>query len=225
MFRLVVILSCIYFQTIFATPKLIGIAGGTGSGKTTAAQQLQDAFPVNSVLICQDSYYKDLSHLSLEERGKTNFDHPNSLDFELLRQHLIDLMNGKAIEVPIYNFHAHSREKATRRVEPAALIMVEGILLFAALEVRDLFDLKIFIDTDDDIRLMRRMERDMEERSRSFASVKQQYLTTVKPMHDAFVVPSKQHADVIIPMRKQNRIALDLIITKLEVDLKNGNSH
>ncbi len=178
------------------------------------AQKIQEAFPTHSVLICQDSYYKDLSYLPMQERVKTNFDHPNSLDFDLLREHLLDLIQGRAIEQPIYNFKTHEREKATHRVEPGQVIIVEGILLFAVLELRDLFDLKIFVDTDDDIRLMRRIERDITERARSFTSVKEQYLTTVKPMHDAFVEPSKQYADVIIPMRKQNQIALDLVISK-----------
>jgi uridine kinase len=219
MFRLLLILSSICLQ-VFASPILIGIAGGTGSGKTTMAQKIQDAFPTHSVLICQDSYYKDISHLSFEERAKTNFDHPNSLDFELMRAHLTDLMEGRAIERPVYNFQTHSRETTTQRVEPAQLIIVEGILLFAALEVRDLFNLKIFIDTDDDIRLLRRVERDLAERGRSFDGIKEQYLTTVKPMHDAFVEPSKQYADVIVPMRRQNQIALDLVITKLKSDLK-----
>jgi uridine kinase len=220
MFKLLLMVASIYFPAVFASPILIGIAGGTGSGKTTMAQKIQDAFPNHSVLICQDSYYKDISHLSLEERAKRNFDHPNSLDFDLLREHLIDLMNGRAIERPIYNFQTHGRERATQRVEPAQVIIVEGILLFAALEVRDLFNLKIFVDTADDIRLLRRVERDLAERGRSFEGVKEQYLTTVKPMHDAFVEPSKQYADVIVPMRRQNQIALDLVITKLKSDLK-----
>jgi uridine kinase len=220
MFKSLLIAASICFQALFASPFLIGIAGGTGSGKTTMAQKIQDAFPNHSVLICQDSYYKDLPHLSLQERSKMNFDHPNSLDFELMRDHLLDLIEGRAIEQPIYNFQTHSREKTNRRVEPAQVIIVEGILLFAALEVRDLFNLKIFIDTDDDIRLLRRVERDMAERGRSFDGIKEQYLTTVKPMHDAFVEPSKQYADVIVPMRRQNQIALDLVITKLKADLK-----
>ena len=198
---------------------LIGIAGGTGSGKTTMAQKIQEAFPDDSVLICQDSYYKDISHLPLQERAKTNFDHPNSLDFRLLREHLLDLLNGRTIEQPIYNFKTHDREKATRRIQPAQVIIVEGILLFAAVEIRDLFNLRIFVDTDDDIRLLRRIERDISERDRSFASIKEQYLTTVKPMHEAFVEPSKQYADVIIPMRKQNPIALDLLISKIKSEL------
>lgn len=220
MFKILLIAGSMCFQAVFAVPILIGIAGGTGSGKTTMAEKIQNAFPHHSILICQDSYYKDISHLSLHERAKTNFDHPNSLDFDLLRLHLLELIKGRAIEQPIYNFKTHEREKATQRIEPAQVIIVEGILLFAAIEVRDLFDLKIFVDTDGDIRLLRRIERDMTERDRSFESIKEQYLTTVKPMHDAFVEPSKQHADVIIPMRRQNQIALDLVISKIRADLK-----
>lgn len=218
-FLLLVCAMC--FQVVFASsPILIGIAGGTGSGKTTMAEKIQDAFPSHSVLICQDSYYKDISHLSFEERAKTNFDHPSSLDFELLRQHILTLKQGYAIEQPIYNFKTHQREMATRRIEPAKIIIVEGILLFAVPEVRDLFDLKIFVDTDDDIRLLRRIERDISERGRTLESIEDQYLATVKPMHDAFVVPSKQYADIIIPMRRQNQIALDLVISKLKIDLR-----
>ncbi len=219
MFKTLLIATSICIQALFAHPILIGIAGGTGSGKTTMSQKIQDAFPDHSILICQDSYYKDLSHLTMEEKARMNFDHPNSLDFDLLRQHLIDLTHGKAIEQPIYSFITYERDLATQRIEPTQVIIVEGILLFAALEVRDLFDLKIFVDTDADIRLLRRVERDMAERGRSFASVKEQYLTTVKPMHDAFVAPSKKYADVIIPMSRQNQIAVDLVISRIRSHL------
>jgi len=148
-----------------------------------------------------------------------NYDHPNALDFTLLREHLMDLVSGKPIEQPVYNFITHSREPSRRRVEPAQVIIVEGILLLATLEVRDLFDLRIFVDTDDDIRLLRRIERDLEERGRTFAGVKEQYLTTVKPMHDAFVEPSKQYAHVIIPMCRHNQTAIDLVISKIREHL------
>jgi len=192
----------------------VGIAGGTGSGKTTLAQKIHQAFP-ESILISQDSYYKDISHLPFEERKKTNFDHPNSLEFSLLRQHLVDLKNGQAIEQPIYNFHIHAREKKTERINPAKIVLVEGILLLAIPEVRDLFDIKIFVDTDDDVRILRRIERDMKERSRDFSSVKEQYLKTVKPMHDAFVEPSKKYADIIFPEGGYNKVAISLILAKL----------
>jgi uridine kinase len=219
MFKFLLIVTSICIQAVFASPILIGIAGGTGSGKTTMAEKIQVAFPDQTILICQDSYYKDLSHLTMEEKERMNFDHPNSLDFDLLRKHLLDLIQGKAIEQPIYNFTTYEQEIGTERVEPTQVIIVEGILLFAALEVRDLFDLKIFVEADADIRLLRRIERDIAERGRSFDSVKQQYLTTVKPMHDAFVEPSKQYADVIIPMSRQNQIAVDLVISRIRTHL------
>jgi uridine kinase len=181
-----------------ACPVLIGIAGGTGSGKTTLARELQEYFSETSVLITQDSYYKDLSHLPKEERELVNFDHPDSLDFNLLREHLIFLKNGEAVFKPVYDFVTHTRTNELERVEPARLILVEGILLLAVPEVRQLFDLKIFIDTDDDVRILRRLERDIMERGRDFDSVKTQYLSTVKPMHHQFVDPSKNYADVVV---------------------------
>ena len=210
---------CLLSVSIFAKSTVfVGIAGGTGSGKTTLAQKIHQVFP-ESILISQDSYYKDISHLSFEERKKTNFDHPDSLEFSLLRKHLVDLKNGKAIEQPIYNFHIHAREKRTERIEPAQIVLVEGILLLAMPEIRDLFDIKIFVDTDDDVRILRRVERDMQERSRDFSSVKEQYLRTVKPMHDAFVEPSKKYADVIFPEGGYNQVAISLILAKLSEGL------
>lgn len=211
----VVLLFCLLSISVFAKPVvLVGIAGGTGSGKTTLAQKIHQAFP-ESVLISQDSYYKDLSHLPFEEREKTNFDHPDSLEFSLLKTHLLELKRGRSIEQPTYSFHSHTREKGTERISPAQIILVEGILLLAAPEIRDLLDIKIFVDTDDDVRVLRRIERDMKERSRDFNSVKEQYLRTVKPMHDAFVEPSKKYADVIIPEGGHNEVALSLIFAKL----------
>jgi|JI9StandDraft_1071089.scaffolds.fasta_scaffold04881_7 uridine kinase len=197
---------------------LVGIAGGTGSGKTTLAEKIHQAFP-GSVLLSQDSYYRDLSHLPIEERERTNFDHPNSLEFSLLRDHLLALKQGRAVEQPTYSFHCHTREKKTIRVEPAQIVLVEGILLLAAAEVRDLFDIKIFVDTDDDVRILRRIERDMKERSRDFQSVKMQYLETVKPMHEAFVEPSKKYADVIFPEGGHNQVAISLILARLGEEL------
>jgi uridine kinase len=225
MFKTLLFFFCISLSSLFATPILIGIAGGTGSGKTTLADKIRKAFPKDSILISQDFYYKDLSHLSFEERAKTNFDHPSSLDFALLREHLIELKQGRSIHCPIYSFHTHSRESGYQLVEPAHLIIVEGILLLAVPEIRELFDLKIFVDTDDDIRLLRRIERDIKERSRDFDSVKRQYIMTVKPMHDAFVMPSKQYADVIVPEGGYNKIALSLILAKLDADLKLFREH
>ena len=194
---------------------LIGIVGGTGSGKTTLAAKIQREFPENSILINQDSYYKDLIHLPHSERMKVNFDHPNSLDFDMLAQHLVALRDGESIKQPIYSFHTHCRGQGTTHIEPAQIIIVEGILLFAVPQVRDLFDLKVFIDADDDIRILRRVERDINERGRKFNFVRDQYLATVKPMHDAFIAPSKQHADVIVPRGGHNHIALDMILAYL----------
>ena len=209
------IFCCFLSLSLFAKQTvLIGIAGGTGSGKTTLAEKIHQAFP-ESALISQDAYYQNRLDLSFEERGRLNFDHPDSLEFSLLRDHLIDLKNGIAIEQPLYSFHTHLREKETRHVEPTNIILVEGILLLAAPEVRELFDIKIFVDTDDDIRVIRRIERDIKERSRDFNGVKEQYLTTVKPMHDAFVEPSKRYADLIVPAREENDVAVDLILAKL----------
>jgi uridine kinase len=210
-----IIIFCCFSLSLFAESIVfVGIAGGTGSGKTTFAKKVHEAFP-SAVLISQDSYYKDLSYLPFDQREKTNFDHPDSLEFDLLRKHLIDLKNGLSIEQPIYNFKTHSREEGTVSVKCSQVILVEGILLFAALELRDLFDIKIFVDTDDDIRILRRIERDITERSRDFNSIKEQYLKTVKPMHDAFVEPSKKFADVIIPQGGHNQVAVSLILAKL----------
>jgi len=212
MFKFILIFCCF---SLFANPKvIIGIAGGTGSGKTTLAEKIHQAFP-GSILISQDAYYRDLPHLCFDERAKTNFDHPDSLEFSLLQKHLIDLRNDQPIEQPVYNFCIHGREPKKVHIEPADLIIVEGILLFTVPELRDLFDIKIFVDTDDDVRVLRRIERDMKERSRDFASIKTQYLTTVKPMHETFVTPSKKYADIIIPEGGYNQVALSLILAKL----------
>lgn len=183
------------------------------------ARKIQEVYPSRTILISQDSYYKDLGHLSYEQRSQVNFDHPQSLDFEMLRSHLLDLKYDRNVNQPVYNFHTHSRDRQTHLVKPAEIIIVEGILLFAVPEVSELFDLKIFVDADDDIRFLRRMERDIHERSRTIAQVKEQYLHTVKPMHDAFVAPSKQHADVIIPKGGYNEVALGMILAKINEEL------
>src|SRR5262249_28940282 len=171
-----------------------------------------------AVVINQDDYYKDLTHLSHEERVKRNFDHPDAIDFELLKTHILQLKNDQPIEVPVYNFCTHSREATTHPVNPAEIIIVEGILLFAVPEIRELCDLKMFVETDDDIRLLRRIERDLNERARDFSSVRDQYMTTVKPMHDSYVEPSKRYADVIIPTRQRNGNGIALIISGLKKD-------
>ncbi len=215
MLRLLLVFCCL---SVFAKPVLlIGIAGGSGSGKTTLAERIHQAFP-NSVLISQDFYYKDLSHLHIDERAKTNFDHPDSLEFSLLREHLIHLRNEKAIQQPVYDFQVHTRKDYAKLITPAPIVIVEGILLFAIPEIRELFDIKIFVDTDDDVRILRRIERDINERSRSFQSVKEQYLKTVKPMHDAFVEPSKKFADIIVPEGGYNPVATNLILAKLSLN-------
>jgi len=216
-----ILLSVLVVNSLYSVEKIIvGIAGGTGSGKTTLAQKIQDIFPEQSILICQDSYYKDLSYLPVHERDQRNFDHPDALDFSLLKEQLMVLKQGKAIQKPVYNFHTHTRENFSETVQPAQIIIVEGILLFAVPEVRNLFDIKIFVDTDDDVRLLRRIERDIRERSRDFISIRDQYLNTVKPMHDAFVEPSKKHADLIIPKGGENQTALSVIVSKLKEEIR-----
>lgn len=202
---------------------IVGIAGGTGSGKTTLAEKILAAFPDQAILICQDFYYKDLSHLPAEQRSKINFDHPDSLDFSLLHEHLTALKQGVAIDIPQYSFLSHSRKAHPLHTKSAPLIIVEGILIFAVPEMRDLFDLKIFVDTDDDVRLLRRIERDIRERGRDFDSVRDQYLATVKPMHDSFVEPSKRFADVIIPSEKRNTKGLTMIVSRLKEELYQKN--
>jgi uridine kinase len=197
-------------------PLVIGIAGGTGSGKTTVAQKLAAAIPVGRcILLEHDAYYRDQSHLASEARAAINFDHPESLDSALLAEHLAALRAGRAVEVPIYDFVTHTRRPETRRISPAPVIVVEGILVFVEPLVRDQLDIKIFVDTDADIRLIRRIRRDLEQRGRSFASVRDQYYATVRPMHIEYVEPSKRHADLIVPEGGDNRIALDVLLGRL----------
>jgi uridine kinase len=197
-------------------PLVIGIAGGTGSGKTTVANKLTAALPDGSVvLIDYDSYYRDRSDVPFDERAKLNYDHPDALETELLCEHLTALRAGETVEVPIYDFKTHRRKAGTRSVAPAAVIVVEGILTFVDDKLRSLIDMKIFVDTDADIRIMRRVRRDMEQRGRSFASIREQYYRTVRPMHLQFVEPSKRWADLVIPEGGENRVALDTIVGKL----------
>jgi len=199
-----------------ASPVLVvGIAGGTGSGKTTFAESIQEKLGEEVSLISQDSYYRELTHLSMADRAQTNFDHPDSIDFELLREQIVQLQNGQAIEKPIYNFSTYSREETTETVSPTRVILVEGILIFSVPELRELLDIKVFIDTDADIRLLRRIERDINERGRTFPGVQKQYLATVRPMHDVFVEPSKQYADIIVPGGGKNPVARDLVLARL----------
>jgi len=196
---------------------VVGIAGGTGSGKTTVARAIASALPINRIAALEfDSYYRDRADLSPEERAQLNFDHPESLETELFVEHLAALKNGRGVDVPIYDFKTHRRLAESRRVEPAPVVIVEGILVFVDARVREWLDMKIFVDTDPDIRVFRRIRRDMEQRGRSFESIREQYYKTVRPMHLQFVEPSKRWADVIIPEGGNNKVALDLIVAMLE---------
>jgi uridine kinase len=193
-------------------PIIIGIAGGTGSGKSTVAQEIYRCLPEESIAVIeQDSYYKDQSHLSFEERTKTNYDHPDAFDTALLMEHLKMLQDGKAIDKPIYDFSQHNRKKETIRVEPRHIIILEGILILAEPELRELLNIRIFVDTDADVRIIRRMQRDIEERGRTINSVIDQYINVVRPMHLQFVEPTKRYADLIIPEGGYNKVAIDIM--------------
>ncbi len=194
----------------------VGIAGGTGSGKTTVAKRIAQALPSSAVsTIEHDAYYRDRQDLSAEERAMVNYDHPDSLETELLVQHIDRLRAGETVDVPIYDFKSHKRAEESRRVAPTPIVLVEGILVFVDARLRERLDMKLFVDTDADIRIFRRIRRDMEHRGRTFESVREQYYKTVRPMHLEFVEPSKRTADLIIPEGGNNAVAIDLIITKL----------
>lgn len=198
-------------------PLIIGIAGGTGSGKTTVTNKILELLDRERILVIQhDSYYCDLSTYHGLTPDKINFDHPDSLETDFLVRHLKDLREWKAIDQPIYNFTTHKRLKETRRFEPREIIIVEGILIFVDKPLRDLMDIKIFLDTDADERLIRRIRRDILERGRSVDSVMTQYMNTVKPMHLEFVEPSKHWADVIVPRGAENAVAIDMLVTKIK---------
>lgn len=200
---------------------VIGIAGGSGSGKTTVAQEiLQRVGPDRIAFLQHDSYYKDLSGLPPRQRAEVNFDHPDSLETDLLIEHIAALRAGNAVEVPIYDFSTHSRTNKTFAVQPRRVILVEGILIFTERALREMFDVKIFVDTDSDIRFIRRLERDLAERGRTTESVIKQYQNTVRPMHLEFVEPSKRYADVIIPEGGHNTAALDMVVARVDALLK-----
>jgi uridine kinase len=203
------------------TPLVIGIAGGSGSGKTTVAQEILNRVGADRIAYLQhDSYYKDLSGLPPALRAEVNFDHPHSLETELLIKNIESLRDLKPAEIPIYDFSTHSRTSQTFTVAPRGVILVEGILIFAEPELRKLFDVKIFVDTDSDLRLIRRLHRDLTERGRTAESVIKQYQSTVRPMHLEFVEPSKRYADVIIPEGGFNTAALDMVVARIELLLK-----
>ena len=197
-------------------PIIIGVTGGSGSGKTSVSRAIFNNFPDHSIMMLeQDSYYKDQSHLSFEERLNTNYDHPFAFDNDLLIQHVGDLLNYKAIEKPVYDYVAHTRSQATIIQEPKEVIILEGILILEDERLRDLMDIKVYVDTDDDIRIIRRIKRDMEERGRTLDSVIEQYLTVVKPMYHQFIEPTKRYADIIVPEGGENHVAIDLITKKV----------
>lgn len=195
---------------------LVGIGGGTGSGKTSVAQNILTEFGKGEVVILeQDSYYKDLSYLPFEERIHTNFDHPDAVDFDLLKRHLTDLVDGKPIDAPVYDFSAHTRMGESRMIDPHRAIVVEGISVLFDPGLREIMDIKIYVETDADIRFIRRLSRDIQERGRTYSDVIRQYLDTVRPMHEQFVEPTKKYADIILPEGGDNRVAIDLIQTKI----------
>lgn len=197
-------------------PVIIGVTGGSGSGKTTVSRAIFEQLHGHSLLMLQeDSYYNDQSDMLFEERIKTNYDHPNAFDTELLVKQLKDLLDWKTIEKPIYDYTEHTRSSEVEKVEPKEVIILEGILVLNDPALRDLMDIKIFVDTDDDIRIIRRIQRDIEERGRSLQSVIDQYKSTVKPMYHQFIEPTKRYADIIVPEGGENQVAIDLLVTKV----------
>ena len=198
-------------------PLFIGVAGGSGSGKTTVVRRLMDAVAADGVsLIHHDSYYRTFDHLPPEERARVNFDHPDALETPLLVEHLRALSRGDTVEVPVYDFHTHTRTSRTRTVRPHRVVIVDGLLVLAEPGVRDLMDIKVYVDTDPDLRFIRRLTRDVEELGRTVESVIEQYLSTVRPMHLEFVAPSRRWADIIVPEGGHNRVAVDMLVTKVD---------
>lgn len=202
-------------------PIVFGVAGGTASGKTTVARAVLDAVGASQIAyLPHDAYYRDRSDLPFEERARLNYDHPDSLETKLLVRHIKDLLVGVPVHVPVYDFTAHRRTEDTILVEPAPIVLVDGILIFTKRKLRELMDIKVFVDTDSDVRFIRRLVRDMNERGRSLDSVVQQYLETVRPMHLKFVEPSRRYADVIIPGGGHNKVAMEMVVSRLQMLLR-----
>ena len=207
-------------EPVSTKPLIIGVAGGSGSGKTTVARAIVDPLDLDAILLDADAYYCDLAHLSLEERKQVNFDHPDALDIPLLADHLTSLAKGQSIEKPTYDFAAHTRAARTVMVEPRDVVLVDGILIFADSRLRPLFDIKVFVDVAGDVRFIRRMRRDILDRGRRLEDVIDQYLGTVRPMHLEFVEPSKRYADVILPEGGQNTIGIEMIRARVESEIQ-----
>ncbi|MFF2754233.1 uridine kinase [Psychrobacillus sp. NPDC058041] len=203
------------------TPLIIGITGGSGSGKTSVTNAISEVFKNHSVVVIeQDYYYKDQSHLKFEERLNTNYDHPLAFDNDLLIEHIHNLLNNKAVDKPVYDYAQHTRSTETIRIEPQDVIILEGILVLEDERLRNLMDIKLFVDTDSDLRIIRRILRDINERGRTVDSVVEQYINVVRPMHNQFIEPTKRYADVIIPEGGQNEVAIDLMVTKIKTILE-----
>jgi len=209
---------------IVKRPLVIGIAGGSGSGKTSVTKAIYEVYKEKSVVVIeQDYYYKDQSHLKFEERLATNYDHPLAFDTDLLIEHIHQLLNRQAIEKPVYDYEIHTRSMETVLIEPQEVIILEGILVLEDVRLRELMDIKLFVDTDSDLRIIRRIMRDINERGRSIDSVVEQYLSVVRPMHNQFIEPTKRYADIIIPEGGQNQVAIDLMVTKIKTILESDN--
>ena len=206
-------------------PVVIGIAGGSCSGKTSVTRAIYDVFRDHSVVVIeQDYYYKDQSHMTFEERLKTNYDHPLAFDTDLLIEHIERLLNREAIDKPVYDYVQHTRANEVIHVEPKDVIIIEGILVLEDKRLRDLMDIKLFVDTDSDLRIIRRIQRDIKERGRTADSVIEQYVTAVRPMHNMFIEPTKRYADVIIPEGGDNDVAIDLMVTKIKTILESESN-
>lgn len=204
---------------MLAPPLVIGVVGGSGSGKTTVARAIFDRLGLDAVFLDQDAYYHDLSHLPLDDRARVNFDHPDAIDTDLFVAHIEELRAGRPIEKPTYDFTRHTRAAAVVRVDPRDVVIVDGILLFAEPRLRRLFDIKLFVDVDDDIRFIRRLQRDLHDRGRTVDGVIRQYLDTVRPMHLEFVEPSKRYADVILPEGGHNQVGIDMIVARVLMEI------